>query len=74
MDCDQGRNGAAHYASRLYGLGGEKQKVDEYPVELYREFLHHVKEKYRGQYWNALPKDVARHSRRHIEPQYHPGA
>lgn len=49
--------------------GGETQKVDEYPVELYREFLQHVTQKYRGQYWNALPKDVARYSRSCIVPQ-----
>ena len=40
--------------------GDEKQKVDEYPFELYRELLCYVKEKYRGQFWNALPRDVAR--------------
>lgn len=33
---------------------------DKYPAELYSEFLTYVKEKYAGQYWNALPKDLAR--------------
>jgi glycosyltransferase involved in cell wall biosynthesis len=33
----------------------------EYPAELYREFLTYVKTKYAGQYWHALPKEVARH-------------
>ena len=42
---------------------GEKRKVDEYPFELYRELLCYVKEKYQGQYWNALPRDVARYWR-----------
>jgi hypothetical protein len=40
---------------------GEKKKIDEYPFELYREFLDHVRTKYNGQYWNALPRDVARY-------------
>jgi hypothetical protein len=40
---------------------GEKKKIDEYPFELYREFLDHIKAKYKGQYWNALPRDVARY-------------
>jgi len=33
---------------------------DKYPAELYCEFLTYVKEKYTGQYWNPLPKDLAR--------------
>lgn len=43
---------------------GEKKKIDEYPFELYREFLDHVRVKYEGQYWNALPRDVAKFWRR----------
>jgi hypothetical protein len=43
---------------------GEKKKIDEYPFEFYREFLDHVKAKYEGQYWNALPRDVAEYWRR----------
>ena len=31
----------------------------EYPAELYREFLTYVKTKYAGEYWHALPKEVA---------------
>jgi glycosyltransferase involved in cell wall biosynthesis len=27
---------------------------------IYEEFLNHVKEKYAGQYWHALPKEIAR--------------
>jgi hypothetical protein len=38
----------------------EKSRIEEYPFEIYREFLDHVQRKYRGQYWNALPRDVAR--------------
>ena len=36
-------------------LGGE-----EYPLRLYLDFLDYVRERYEGQYWHALPKDVAR--------------
>lgn len=31
----------------------------EYPVGYYREFLAYLRERYEGQYWNALPKEVA---------------
>jgi len=40
---------------------GAKRRIDEYPFELYRRFLEHVKSTYAGQYWNALPRDVARY-------------
>jgi len=33
---------------------------DEYPVRYYEELLEYIKSKYEGQYWNALPRDVAR--------------
>ena len=32
---------------------------DEFPAERYAEFLRHVQETYAGQYWNALPREVA---------------
>ena len=34
--------------------------IEEYPMEFYEEFLHYVKAKYDGQYWNVLPKEMAR--------------
>ena len=37
--------------------GGEG--ILEYPSDYYRTFLEHVKERYEGQYWNALPCEVA---------------
>lgn len=33
---------------------------DEYPVRYYEEFLSSIKESFSGQYWHALPRDVAR--------------
>ena len=35
----------------------------EFPVELYREFLNHVRTEYAGRYWHALPKEVAAFAR-----------
>jgi hypothetical protein len=37
-----------------------KCKIEEYPIELYEEFLAFVMNKYEGQYWNPLPKEMAR--------------
>ena len=33
---------------------------EKYPVEYYIQFLEDIKKRYHGQYWNALPKEVAR--------------
>jgi hypothetical protein len=38
---------------------GRKCGLEEYPVEFYSDFLEHVKKEYEGQYWHALPKEVA---------------
>jgi glycosyltransferase involved in cell wall biosynthesis/peptidoglycan/xylan/chitin deacetylase (PgdA/CDA1 family) len=32
---------------------------ETYPTQHYEEFLTHIKTQYEGQYWHALPKDVA---------------
>jgi len=39
-------NGVSHY--------------EKYPVKYYEDFLQYVRTKYEGQYWHALPKDLAR--------------
>ena len=56
-------NGMVMFATHpdYMSWSGGRHKVDEYPVELYCEFLDHVRTKYHGQYWNALPRDVARY-------------
>ena len=41
------------------GFGGQKMVASEYPAALYEQFLAYIKENYGGQYWNALPRDVA---------------
>jgi peptidoglycan/xylan/chitin deacetylase (PgdA/CDA1 family) len=39
---------------------GGKLSFENYPVEYYEEFLNYVKSKYEDQYWQALPRDMAR--------------
>ena len=39
---------------------GGKLGIEEYPADYYREFLKYVKDKYEGQYWHVLPRDMAR--------------
>ena len=36
-----------------------KMGIDEYPAKRYAEFLGYVKSRYDGQFWHALPKDMA---------------
>jgi peptidoglycan/xylan/chitin deacetylase (PgdA/CDA1 family) len=31
----------------------------EYPVKYFEDFLKYIKNKYEGQYWNALPREIA---------------
>jgi len=38
----------------------DRPGMEEYPAEYYREFLDYVRTKYQGQYWQALPNEVAR--------------
>lgn len=35
------------------------QNFDEYPAQLYRELLMHIKTEYEGQYWHLLPQQMA---------------
>lgn len=37
-----------------------KRRLEEYPKERYQELLKYVANKYNGQYWNALPREMAR--------------
>jgi len=41
-----------------FGTGG--LNVDEYPISFYVEFLEYVRSGYDGQFWNVLPREVAR--------------
>ena len=40
-------------------FGDENACAEEYPVNLYTRFLEYIKNKYAGQYWHVLPKDMA---------------
>ena len=33
--------------------------IEEYPMKFYEELLDYVRTKYKGQYWHALPKEIA---------------
>lgn len=44
-------------------FGDGKMGLEEYPVAFYSDFLKHIKEQYKDQYWLALPEDVAKHMR-----------
>lgn len=43
-----------------------KRNRDEYPVSHYVEFLGYVRDKYKGTYWAALPKEVAGYYREQL--------
>jgi hypothetical protein len=38
--------------------------LEEYPAKLYSDFLEYIKAKYEGQYWHALPREIASFWRR----------
>jgi len=40
-------------------FGNLKLGIDEYPVDYYIDFLNYVKKEYKGQYWTALPENIA---------------
>ena len=42
-------------------FGRSRPTTTKYAVALYREFLTHVKTRYAGEYWHALPREVAAH-------------
>ena len=44
-------------------MDGARRKGGEYPVEYYRQLLRYAEEKYSGQYWAALPREVAAYAR-----------
>ena len=40
-------------------FGDAKQRVDEYPVSYYIDFLNYIKKQYKNQYWHVTPKEMA---------------
>jgi hypothetical protein len=45
---------------------GEKLNIEEYPVELYKEFLYYLTEKFKGKYWHALPNEEGIEAKRQL--------
>ena len=45
-------------------LDSSSQKTEEYPIELYKELLDYIRSRYSGEYWPALPRQVAAHCSR----------
>ena len=41
-----------------------KSGLEEFPVDLYKDFLSYVKSEYAGLYWHALPKDISAYIKR----------
>ena len=39
---------------------GGKLGIEEYPAQYYQELLEYIKDKYEGQYWHVLPREMAR--------------
>ncbi len=53
-------------------FSGEPSSFEHYPVGLYVEFLEYVRDRYMGQYWNALSRELARFWRSgRFEPTTH---
>lgn len=42
---------------------------DRFPAEIYRDFLLHVRSKYRTSFWMALPRDIASYVRDSVKPE-----
>ena len=42
-------------------FGDSERARDEFPVAQYEELLSYAREKYAGQYWQAVPREVARY-------------
>ena len=40
-------------------LDGSNPQAGEYPIGLYKELLHYARARYAGEYWAALPRQVA---------------
>ena len=61
LDWIAGHGGMALFITHPdYMSFGAAPRYNEYPARYYEEFLEHIQSKYAGQYWNALPRDIAR--------------
>lgn len=42
-----------------YILFDDEKGIEKYPAQHYINFINYIKEKYSGQYWMALPREIA---------------
>jgi glycosyltransferase involved in cell wall biosynthesis len=47
----------------------ENLQACEYPAAWYEEFLLHIKERYAGEYWNPLPREMAHWFKKTYQPK-----
>jgi len=68
LDWIAGKKGVAHVLTHPDYMAphGASPAIDEYPLDLYVEFLEYVKERYAGRYWEVLPRDLARYWREKV--------
>jgi hypothetical protein len=61
-----GQGGMALFISHpdYMNFGEAERKSEEYPAEYYMKFLKHIRERYRGEYWNPVPREIAEYTRR----------
>ncbi|HRZ20785.1 MAG TPA: glycosyltransferase, partial [Bacteroidales bacterium] len=62
LDWIAGHGGMALFITHpdYMNFNGLKPGHSEYPYRYYEEFLHYVKTRYEGMYWQALPEDMSR--------------
>jgi hypothetical protein len=62
LDWIAGKGGMALLITHPDYMNGKHnwRNIEEYPMDYYKEFLDYVNDRYEGQYWNALPKEMAR--------------
>jgi glycosyltransferase involved in cell wall biosynthesis len=46
-------------------------ELSEYPAAWYTDFLHYIKERYAGEFWNPLPKEMAQWYKENYRPKKH---
>ena len=67
MNFGEADPGEIRYARHLREFHWVKKMViEEYPAEYYRELLEYIKDRYEGQYWHVLPRDMARFWREEV--------
>ncbi len=53
---------------------GGKCRIEEYPIDIYEEFLNYIMRRYEGQYWHLLPREMARFWKTHVVNPQPPAA